>query len=191
MIRELAKKILQRAEAYEWTLQGFGMLRLYLGTVGRLHVWDDRYAVPGVSVIHDHAWDLASTVLSGELTNIVYQVQAPGIDCGALYSCQTLLTGEGGGLIGNPVPVRLERVEFGLYGPKRVRQHYAQVACEVHETRAVRGTVTLVERAEGEGQKTARSFWPVGEMWISAEPRPATVAEVRDICENALQGFTG
>ncbi len=75
--QSLALKLLEtsavRPEAFEWSLQGFGMLRLYLSKEVRLHVWDDRYAVKNVTTIHTHPWHFRSTVLFGELTDVLYQ----------------------------------------------------------------------------------------------------------------------
>ncbi len=184
LLKPLVQKVLERARHYEWTLQGFGMLRLYLNNVGRIHVWDSAYATADVSVIHDHAWDLQSQVVAGELTNIRYAVC--GESEGKPYWCQNIATGEGGGPIGEPLACFLVREGFELLGDTRTRQSYAQASSEIHETRYVDGTVTLVARPEGAGRKTARSFYPFDFEWVSAEPRPATTEEVVNICESAL-----
>ena len=72
IIQALAAEILRRPHGYKWSLQGFGMLRLYLSDNIRLHVWTTEHRVENVSDIHDHPWDFISTVLFGQLkTNAI------------------------------------------------------------------------------------------------------------------------
>jgi hypothetical protein len=49
--KALVKNILEKATSYKWSLQGFGMLRLYLSKDVRMHVWHPDFAVKKVS--HD------------------------------------------------------------------------------------------------------------------------------------------
>lgn len=181
LTREMVYLILSRCHEYPWTLQGFGMLRLNLGKEGRIHVWDDRYAVPNVSVIHTHPWNLESTILSGRLVNIRYAQVSSAWE--ATHMRQSIATGEGGGLRGEPMPVRLLAGPAETYLP---RDHYGQEADEIHESRPDRGTVTLLRRPKGAPLELAHVYWPHGTAWVSAEPRRATRAEVGDIVGYAL-----
>src|SRR5690348_1365077 len=76
----LVRSILERWNAYEWTVQGFGMVRTKIANVGRIHVWDSRVRVALVSDIHAHPWELRSTVISGELINQRFNVRSKGED---------------------------------------------------------------------------------------------------------------
>ena len=76
-----------------WSLQGFGMLRLYLTKEIRLHVWDTAYQVPNVSLLHDHPWDFTSVVIAGCMENRLYS-QGHGTP----FEFATILCGTGGGI---------------------------------------------------------------------------------------------
>ena len=77
VIRLLVADILEFPERHDWTLQGFGMLRAYLSSEIRLHVWSAAHRVEGVSDIHNHPWDFESMVVCGNMENTLYRV-APG-----------------------------------------------------------------------------------------------------------------
>lgn len=186
--RELVRKVLEQAMRYQWTLQGFGMLRLNLGKEARIHVWDDRYAVPNVSVIHTHPWDLDSTILSGRLLNVRYlQIPVANSFKSPTHLRQSIATGEGGGLRGEPMPVYLVDQPVEVCLP---RSAYHQEADEIHESRPDRGTVTLLQRPKGPPLELAHVYWPHGTNWVSAEPRPATWDEVSTIVGHALERWT-
>jgi hypothetical protein len=179
-IKALARGILQRAESFDWTLQGLGMLRTYLSKEVRLHVWDDRYAVRGVSTMHTHPWDFESLVVAGVLINKRYRVG----DHGLPYNAQELRCGPGGCLKSSPYLVYLNQapgVEAYTDG-----ELYTQRADEIHVTKPQRGTVTLIHRRFHEDEDTARVYWPRGSRWVSAEPRPATPEEIQEITSHAL-----
>jgi hypothetical protein len=168
-----------------WTLQGFGMLRFYLGDFARIHVWDASHMVADASVIHNHFWDLRSTVVSGRMTNQRYRVMAPNIATPATHWSQQLRTGEGGGLLDEPERVVLCPQVAEVYNPG---DSYSQGRHEVHESLPSRGCVTVMERDEDkEKVKTAFTFWPIEGKWVSAEPREATFVEVRRMCATALR----
>lgn len=184
LTRELVRHILEHATEYSWTLQGFGLLRLYLAGVGRLHVWDDRYKFLDVSEIHDHFWPLRSRVIAGELVNLRYSVDEKSPK--PTHLCQRIVTGEGGGPSTEPYPVELKEISSHRY---LSGEFYEQTPTDVHWTVANRGTVTLMARPKGaEGAiETARVFYEIGERWGTAEPRMATKAEVHDITQYALR----
>jgi hypothetical protein len=176
----LVKAILEHAEHFNWTLQGFGMLRLYLSKNLRLHVWTNVGKVPNVSTVHDHPWHFKSTVVAGQISNRLYKV-VTGLP--ATHQFMTIKCGEGGCAMSEPEYIRLE--SDGTYHLHE-GQSYAESKDQIHESVPAIGTVTLVERIFSGDPDLARVFWPIGEKWVSAEPRPATVAEVTEIADQAL-----
>ncbi len=185
LTRELVHKILERASCYPWTLQGFGMFRLNLGKLGRIHIWNTDYAVKNVSVIHTHPWNLHSMILSGKLTNVIYREQAHGINA---HWRSEIQTGEGGGLKGDPVAVTLGVHQLETYG---AGQWYWQSANEIHESRPANGTVTVVRRPKGPPDEKALVYWPLGYEWVSAEPRPVTADIINLVAKHALSMWEG
>lgn len=182
MLKPLVQALLEKAEHYEWSLQGFGMLRLRLANGMRLHVWDDRFRVPGVSDIHDHPWGFVSTVIAGRLTNTRYVLRPNPAD-GELFHCATIRCGENACLVTSPVLVglgksALEVVPAGM--------GYVQQWTDIHLTTPERGTVTIIERGFRADTEHARVFWPAGAKWVDAKPRPATREEVLAITTNSL-----
>lgn len=185
-----AVSLAENGEYGPWTIQGLGMLRLYIGKdkTTRLHVWDDRFiAEPFPSELHTHPWHLYSLVIAGEVRNTRY-VHTDPQDVGEYgvetYMMQRILCGEGGGLCGVPEEVYLaeqpeERISAG--------EVYKQRANEIHKSNPLRGTVTLVTRGFDGDPDHADVFWPAGGPWVTAEPRPATTEEVTVICDTALR----
>lgn len=183
-LKLMAKKLLEQCER-GWTIQGLGMMRLYLSRDTRLHVWDSRYAVPNVSQMHTHPWHFNSLVIAGEVRNQRF-VEGNGGDS-SLYYRQKLHCGEGGGLIGEPSIIQLctpsgnETVEVYREGDT-----YYQKANEIHVSNPLDGTVTLVTRSVAGNPDHAYVYWRNGDNWVSAEPRPALPGEIADITSKAL-----
>lgn len=165
----------------DWSVQGMGLLRLYIRKLGRLHIWDDELRYPNVSMIHTHSWDLRSTIVCGELLNYRFAETLP--ERGAPYKKQTIVCGYNTRTASAVVDTGLlnSRIETLLPG-----DIYSQRAREIHKTIAVNGTVTMMERhEEGEGQ--ADVFWPSDCSWGDAKPRRATTEEVRRSVVKALE----
>ena len=171
--------ILDNAEAFEWSIQGFGMLRLYIRKIGRIHVWDSALRYPGVSMIHNHSWDLASEIVFGEITNRKY-FEIPGY---TPVMKQRLVTGYQHSWVEPPVETSIAVFSRETYGPG---QKYAQLANEIHLTDAVDGTVTVMARND-DVRGEADVYWPVGTAWGTAQPRPATKEEVRACIDRTLE----
>jgi hypothetical protein len=180
--RTLARFILENATKFEWSLQGLGMLRLYLPGDARLHVWNHDFAFPDASPHHDHLqWGLTSTIISGELTNYRYKegVGVPfhwarfvaGYNAEQLHEAETML---------------LEEQEPEVYTPG---MSYSQEPNEVHRTVCKPGTVTVMHKRPTADGATARIFWPEGTVWGSAKPRPATFSEIVRMTTDALRVF--
>lgn len=72
-LRRAAIEALQSsAPGVRWRHHGVGMLQLYLTPSHRLHVWHESLLAPGITesgAIHDHRFDLHSTVLAGSIRN--------------------------------------------------------------------------------------------------------------------------
>lgn len=184
-MRALAKLILKTPFAFDWTLQGLGMLRLYIEPDLRLHVWDQRFAFPGATPIHDHLqWGLTSTVLSGELRNQRYNHSSY---YGAPYKAMKIKAGIGCEKLETPSVVFLRKQESELY---RVGESYGQHPGEIHETIPRNGTVTIMRKTPTADPEAATVFWPADSEWGSAEPRPATSDEISIMTNYALEVWT-
>lgn len=175
-------EILHNPLDHQWTLQGFGMLRLYLDDeeVRRLHIWDPDMANADVSTIHNHPWDFTSEIMIGALANQRYLItNGP-----PTHMLGEIRTGEGGGrLDDDPAFVTLESQRMEIYRPG---DSYSQTADEIHESFPGSGTTTVITRKFTKPRDHARVCWPVGTPWVTAEPRPATEAEIRHFVRLAL-----
>lgn len=185
VLRATVRAVLENADAYEgWTLQGLGMLRLRFDHRHRLHVWSHAHRVKDVTAIHDHPWNLISNVISGEIENVLYEATDDGR--GVDYIEQEIVCGPRGSKMGESIPLKLVKRD---QVPYLAGQSYEQRWYEIHESRPSDGAVSLIEtwspdyRSAGE---TARVFFKPGAYWVSAEPRPATQAEVMAITRKAL-----
>lgn len=186
-LRALVEEVLREPFHRNWTVQGLGMLRTYIRPghkTGeyRLHVWDKSLEFPNVSKMHDHPWHFDSYIIAG----CVYQhryLYGTGNATSKEYMRQTILCGEGGGLCGAPEPVYLAQQPQEVYTE---RDSYKQVATEVHISLPTDGTVTLVKREFLEDNDHAHVFWGMGNEWVTAEPRGATIEEVRDVTSRSL-----
>lgn len=189
--KALLRALLEAPEAREWQLQGLGMLRTYLTPEIRLHVWHAGHAVDGVSTMHTHPWHMESKILAGIVRQ--YRYFRPGMmtqhvlesDPPEEFMQQSLKCGVGGHLTEEPDLVRLRRGKLEEYGEGDI---YRQFAHEIHVSLPENGTVTAIHRTvpEGANPDQAYVFWPAGEEWISAEPRPATDQERDEIIGYAL-----
>ncbi len=186
LVRATVKHILENAPAFKWSLQGLGMLRCYLSTETRLHVWSSEHGIPNASRIHDHPWNFISYVVAGRIQQHRYEViTQPGgvIDCQP-FMFSVLQCGPGGCIKTPPAGIYLRERPNESYGEG---ESYEQEAEEIHNSLPLDGTVTLVTRTFKADTEHARVFWPYGTEWVSAEPRTATIEEVKDITANALR----
>lgn len=188
----LVKKILEHPRDYEWSFQGLGMLRCYLSREVRLHVWDPRLAVSNVSIIHTHPWNFESHVVAGRLIDTVY-TETPLLANGLTHHKQTIQCGLGACVHGPMIDVRLIKRgdltvgdSLGVIG---YQTSYTRFRSAIHESRPEPGTVTIVERQFDDDTEHAYVYWPIGTQWVSAEPRPATSAEVVSMTVTALEWF--
>lgn len=183
MKKLLVKAILEKAESYKWSLQGLGMLRLYLSNEVRLHVWDDRYKIDHVSPLHTHPWNFDSEIVAGVVRQIRYEVYDAACDHLPVYNRVLIKCGANACTMSDAEQVRLfgstlERYEEG--------KSYNQVADEIHESFPENGTVTAITRTFKADTEHAYVLWQGNGGFVSAEPRPATPEEVQAITKNAL-----
>lgn len=178
----LVRNILRHPHHHEWSLQGFGMLRTYLDDqrVFRLHIWSQEHAVENVSLMHNHPWDFTSKIIAGEITNRRFTESEDGQP----FTRSRILCGEGGCIKSEP-----ERVLLAAWPPERYIEgdSYKQTATEIHSSHPADGTVTLIERVFGEDNDHADVYYKEGEIWVSAEPRTASEAEIKAICNKSLR----
>jgi hypothetical protein len=177
----LVRFMLERAHDFEWSLQGFGMFRLYLSREMRLHVWDFRFAAADVTTLHTHPWDFLSTVISGRITDRVYREISSHPKT---HMRQRIVCGPGGCATDDPPePVCLQPYREDTF---QRGQWYRLSAKQIHESIPAPGTITLIRRWFGEDTEHAHVFYPVGKKWVSAEPRKATGDEISNMRELAL-----
>ena len=179
----LVRSILEQYAAYKWTVQGFGMVRTKIANVGRIHIWDSRLRTQLVSDIHAHPWELRSTIISGELINQRFAVDKEGMP----YVHSRIATGEGGHLVGEPEDVCLIPSSLEFYLPGMV---YTQKPEEIHRSIPQDGTVTLLERQQGEPLQETSVYWPRGTEWVTAEPQPVAEWQLSQAVQYALSRWS-
>jgi hypothetical protein len=94
----LVKHALKHPHNFKWQVQGLGMLRTYLRDDWRLHIWDKSVRIPNVSPLHEHPWDLHSTIAAGILYNTRYvnnKLAAGEDEHTKLYKGAVIKCGEG------------------------------------------------------------------------------------------------
>ncbi len=187
----LVKKILENAINYEWSIQGFGMLRLYLEDEIRLHIWDTRYKIKDVSIIHTHPWNFHSYVIAGILFNQDWKEVSLDDPFHFGFWRQEIITGEQATATPQNKTILVGAIidKIKYYGEGDT---YYQDMTIPHQTCYEDGTVTIIERDSRLDNNFAYSYWneefgPNG--WVSAAPRKATEAEILDIVENSLEKF--
>lgn len=183
-MRKTVQSVLRDPHEYEWTTQGFGMLRTYLDPAHkyRLNLWHASIRKPGVSMIHDHPWDFTSTIIEGSIVNERFIEVACDLSA-CHYSYATIKCGPGGGMVNCQGDIDLHSLPVELYAPGDT---YTQKSNEIHQSRALDGTVTLIERTFHPDTEHARVFWRRGMKWVDAEPRVATREEIATVTQAAL-----
>ena len=174
--------VLRHAHDREWSLQGFGMLRTYIGGDKRfrLNVWHSRFSTPNVSIIHNHPWDFQSWIVVGKFSNVRYQF---GI--GEVYKAMLIEPGDKGGPAGEEQIVIMSALPPENYS---AGDTYEQRAEEVHASYYDDGTVTLNDRTGRRNADRAMVYWREGD-WVDAKPRAATPDEVAFAVSEAIKRF--
>jgi len=186
--------ILTRPLDHEWSVQGLGMMRCYLPEGGaytnptqRLHIWHSSLKTFGATPMHNHPWNFYSEVMFGEVRQHRAVIVGDDSSVRAMpYKRQRILCGEGGGPTGEPEKVRLATKPMECYG---VGATYYQDAEEIHHSYPINNTVTVISREFNEDRDHADVFIPMGAEFVSAEPRPATRAEILFITRQVLHEY--
>lgn len=175
----LARSILEHADHYPWVMQDIGLLGLRLDERReyRLHVWAPDRCV-GAAPIHDHPYDFVSRIIAGELTNARYRTDPWGVEyLRERYSPQ------------NEELRATDRVRLSAtLETHRAGDEYVQLACELHDSRQLPGTVTIIRRTFRDVDQLTVCRHP-GTHWVSGVSRPATPDEIEDITSRALERF--
>lgn len=175
----LVRTILEHPSDYPWRMQQIGLLGLRLDDdrAWRLHVWDPESSV-GDPPVHDHPYAFTSIVIAGELVNTRYVEEPDGVE----FWRHRYHPGDEGGRRTDGVRL-LARAETLSPGAR-----YSQSSRELHSSRQVPGTVTLIRCGAIEDRELTVCLAP-GAPWVTGESRPATAAEVRRITGAALATF--
>jgi len=178
----LVETILKYPVVSQWSVQGLGMMRMYLSPEIRLHVWDSSLKVPGASAIHNHPWDLDSLVVAGRYKQHRYSSPKYGLVTEE-FNCSLIKCGEEACVMEEPTKVMLAELALEVY---RQDATYHQDKDEIHFSCPEDGTVTLVKRKFHEDRDHAKVFWRGSGKWVDAKPRQATVEEVIAVTQRAL-----
>ncbi len=177
--RTLVRTVLEHAADYAWTTQDIGLLGLRLDDRReyRLHVWDPGSSV-GEPPVHDHPFDFTSTVVAGELVNTRYEEDPFGDE----YRRERY----------SPPDEDLRRTDTvrlsGTATTLRAGDRYSQLAHELHDSRQLPGTVTIMRRTFHEVAELTVCRRGEG-TWVSGQSRPAAPEEVARITATALERF--
>lgn len=178
--KALVYQILAHAEAYPWTMQDIGLLGLRLDEHReyRLHVWDPTRGV-GEPPVHDHPFDFVSRIVAGEMVNTRYAEDPTGIEYRRIrYSPDD----EDGRRTTDTVRLSGAATSFTEGG------RYVQLAHELHDSRQLPGTVTIIRRAFKDVPELTVCL--LGDArWVSGRSRPATSVEVKQFAAKALAWF--
>jgi hypothetical protein len=172
----LVRTILEHAEDYPWVIQDIGLLGLRLDDRReyRLHVWGPSYRV-GEPPVHDHPFDFTSTIIAGEMTNTRYDEHPSGAEYRRVrYSPP------------NEDDRRTDTVRLvGTSTTLEAGGQYSQLAHELHDSRQLPGTVTIIRRAFNDVPELTVCSRNDG-TWVSGRSRPAAPDEVKRITATAL-----
>lgn len=182
--RAFVRNMLEHWYRYEWTLQGFGMLRAYLSKDLRVHIWSGPHQVPDVTLLHDHPWDFTSLIVSGRIMNHRWTPEIPGAAGSTRFLCSKIVCGPGGCALPGAEPVWLSRQTAEEY---TAGDWYSQQRSEIHSTGFDSGTVTIIKRRFYEDTEHAHVFYE--NDWVSAEPRRATADEIGAIVAVAIENW--
>ncbi|HZR14945.1 MAG TPA: hypothetical protein VFC33_17025 [Acidimicrobiia bacterium] len=165
------REILEHPADRPWVMQGIGLLGLRLdeARVYRLHVWDPASCI-GEAPIHDHPFDFTSTVIAGEITNLLWEESPSGVE----YQRDRYTPPDEDARATDTVRLTSTSTTF------TAGETYAQRAYQLHSSAQVPGTVTVLRRTFRDVRELTVCRRP-GSPWISGASRPASPDEVRRI----------
>jgi hypothetical protein len=178
----LVRTILEHAGDYPWKMQEIGLLGLWLDDRReyRMHVWDPISCV-GDLPVHDHPFDFTSTVVVGVMTNTRYEEDPDGVEYRRVRytpSNEDSRTAD---------TIRLS----GTATTHAAGESYSQLADELHDSRQVPGTVTIIRMAfRAAPERHELTVCTRGDVpWVSGQSRLAAQTEVKRITGAALDRF--
>jgi hypothetical protein len=178
--RALVRTMLEHADDYPWVIQEIGLLGLRLDDQReyRLHVWDPGATV-GEPPIHDHPFDFTSTVVAGEMTNTRYEEDPLGAEYDRVRYTPP-----------NEDDRRSDTVRLsGTATTFTAGSQYRQLAHELHDSRQIPGTVTIIRRTFTGDASELTVCNREATAWVSGQSRPAPRADVKRITATALELF--
>ncbi len=186
--RDEVQHVLEHPEDHVWQVQGFGMLRTYLDGPNepRLQVWDQRLATWANNAIHDHPWAFTSVIYAGMLYNQRYDVDVEAWNKNG-HVTEIIPGTRGGKLSERPVqPCLIKPYPVEVYA---LGDTYSQRHREMHLTRYLQGTVTLIERTDREEADVAKVAWygAVGDQPPFVNPYKPTPEQVERTLRLALE----
>ena len=180
MDKVLVYQILVHAEAFPWTMQDIGLLGLRLDDHReyRLHVWDPDRCV-GEPPIHDHPFDFVSQIIAGQMINTRYVEDRAGVEYQRIrYSPANEEERK------TTDTVRLS----GKATAHTEGETYVQRAYELHDSRQLPGTVTIMRRTFKDVPQLTVCLRDEA-RWVSGQSRPATSEEIKHFVAKALTWF--
>jgi hypothetical protein len=184
LTQTLVRTILEHAEDYPWRMQDIGLLGLRLDDrrEHRLHVWGPTYST-GDPPVHDHPYDFTSLVVVGEMTNTRY-VETRYVEeaTGEQYTRVRYSPADEDDRATDSLALAGTATVF------RAGDEYSQLADELHDSRQLPGTVTIIRMAFRDVPVLSvctRSDAP----WMSGRSRPAKPDEIKTITRAALGLF--
>ena len=178
--KALVRMILEHAEDSPWMMQEIGLLGLRLDDSReyRLHVWDPGSSV-GEAPIHDHPFDFTSTVIAGAMTNTRYREDPLGVEYHRMRYTPP-----------NEDDRRIDTVRLaGTATTFGAAAQYHQLAGELHDSRQVPGTVTIIRRRFTRDVAPLTVCYRQADSWVSGQSCPAGLADVKRITAMALELF--
>jgi hypothetical protein len=174
--RALVRTILEHAGDYPWKMQDIGLLGLRLDDRReyRLHVWDPSSDMEDPPV-HDHPFDFTSMVVAGEMTNTRYEEDPSGVE----YSRMRFTPPDEDSRTVDTVRLSSTATILGS------GESYAQLAHELHDSRQLPGTVTIIRWTFRDVREL--TVCRTGDAtWVSGRSRPATAGEIKRVTAPAL-----
>jgi hypothetical protein len=181
------RNILEHAADHPWRFQDIGLLALRLDDrrEHRLHVWDPAGSAlrgsgaVGDPLVHDHPDDFTSTIIVGELVNTRYVEDPSGVE----YERERYR-------LGNEHDRRRDTVRLvGVATTLCAGGRYHQLAHELHDSRPLTGTVTVLEFQPIADRAELTVCRRPGTPWVSGQSRAATPDEIERITAAALARF--
>jgi hypothetical protein len=181
MERVLVRAILEHAGDFPWKVQELGLLGLWLDARKeyRLHLWDPASSV-GEPPVHDHPFDFTSTVIAGQMTNTRYAEDPLGVE----YHRMRYTPPEEDAHAVDTIRLSVASTETLGAG-----EDYLQAAHELHDSRQVPGTVTIIRMDFKPVMPELTVCLRDGTDFISGQSCLAAADEVKRITGTALDLF--